>query len=291
VLRFDPNREPSVPKDAATVVVVRELGGQIELFCVERHARSGFLGGAIVFPGGKCDAADSDPAAEALSTALGERAREFAAEQHVARTFAIAALRELFEEAAILPVVGDCLDNALALALRAELSERQQAGAGATAFFELLRSRQLVVDTARLAALGRWITPTAEPRRYDTRFYVLPLPPGQAGEHDARETTSSFWATPTRVLERWAAGEIFLAPPTSRTIEILALARSVDDVLAIASRQPLAAVMPHFVLDGDQTVLTLPGDPLHPERAAPPDDPTAPTRFVLRNGRFIGERR
>ena len=51
------------------------------------------------------------------------------------------------------------------------------------------------------------MTPEAEAKRYDTRFYLLPMPKGQVGIHDQYETTSSFWAAPSRVLERWMAGE------------------------------------------------------------------------------------
>lgn len=289
MLNFDPDREPAAPRDAATVVVIRDAHGEVELFCVERHARSGFLGGAIVFPGGKCDVTDRDPAAGELVTALGPRARQLAEDEHVARGFAVAALRELLEEAAILPVEGDNLDAPGALALRSELSERQRGSS--TAFWDVLRSHGLRADAGRLEALSRWITPRAEARRYDTRFYLLVLPPGQAGRHDQHETTSSFWATPARVLERWRSGEIFLAPPTSRTVEIFADARNLDEALAVARRQQLAPVCPHFVLDGEQTILTLPGDPLHPEPGPPPNDPRAPTRFVLQDGRFVGERR
>jgi hypothetical protein len=49
-------------------------------------------------------------------------------------------------------------------------------------------------------------------------------------------------------------------------------------------------VCPHFTRVGDEVVLTLPGDPLHPERHPPPADLSAPTRFVMHNGRFVGRR-
>ena len=290
MLNFDPNRPKTVPKDAATVIVVREVSGGIELFCVERHARSGFLGGAVVFPGGKVDAADQGPGWANLTTPLLARAHEFAKAKEDALGFAIAALRELLEEAAILPVVGDVIDGNDALALRELLSRSPGPGDGAQGFADLLRARGLVVDTARLHALWRWVTPEAEAKRYDTRFYLLPMPKGQVGVHDQYETTSSFWATPARVLERWMAGEIFLAPPTARSIEIFTAARSIEQALEVAAAQDLDPICPAFVLDGEQPVLTLPGDPLHPEPRPLPKDPSAPTRFVMENGRFVGRR-
>lgn len=286
MLDLDSAREPVTPKDAATVVVVRPAEAGVELFCVERHARSGFLGGAVVFPGGKVDPADRQDHWEELSTPLGARARAFAGSTSDARAFAIAALRELLEEAAILPVADATLDAAAALALREELAGRSGDGNFAT----LLRRHGLRVDSARLEALARWITPAAESRRYDTRFYVLALPHGQVGLHDRRETTSSFWATPAQVLERAERAEIFLAPPTMRSVELFRDATSIDQVMSIARAQSLAPVCPFFSMDGDRAVLALPGDPLFPEPHAPPADPTAPTRFELEGARFVGRR-
>jgi 8-oxo-dGTP pyrophosphatase MutT (NUDIX family) len=291
VLDFDPSRTPVAPKPAATVVVVRQAERGIELFCVERHARSGFLGGAIVFPGGKLDAADEDPAWGLSATSLGGRTLGFGPTADAARGLAVAALRELFEEAAILPVAGDGLDGRQALELRDELASRQQGSRnGAAAFRNLLEERRLIPDLGRLEALWRWITPAAETRRYDTCFYVLPLPVGQSGLHDRHETTSSFWALPAVVLERWERGELFLAPPTVRSIEIFAEARSIEQVLGIARAQSLEPICPVFVLDCERPVLTLPGDPLYPEPRAPPADPQAPTRFEFQGTRLVGRR-
>ncbi|MEB2313783.1 MAG: hypothetical protein OZ921_05715 [Sorangiineae bacterium] len=287
MLDFSDERPAPPTRDAATVVVVREGATGLELFCVKRHARSGFLGGAVVFPGGKVEPTDELDDWTSLATELAPRARELATEEPLARAFAVAALRELLEEAAILPVAGAALSAAQTLSLRVELADIGGAGG---AFATLLRRHGLRADTARLEALWRWVTPTAESRRYDTRFYVLPAPEGQTGHHDEHETTSSFWSTPEELLARWARGEIMLAPPTIRTAELFRAAPSVDQALAIARAQSLEPVCPHFTMDGDTAVLALPGDPLFPVRGPAPSDPTAPTRFVLVDGRFVGRR-
>lgn len=291
MLDLDASREPVSPKDAATVVVVRATGERIELFCVKRHAQSGFLGGAVVFPGGKLAADDHAEDWGDLASPISERARTVAATESHARAFAVAALRETLEEAGILPVVGAELDDRGIAALRTDLAERaKRSGDDGKAFRELCHERGIRIDAARIEAMSRWITPKAERRRYDTRFYVLAVPRGQTGRHDDHETTSSFWATTSELLGLWERGEIFLAPPTIRTIQLFATARTIDEVFATARRQPLDPICPHFVMDGDRAVLALPGDPLYPEAGPPPADPEAPTRFVLSDGRFVPER-
>jgi 8-oxo-dGTP pyrophosphatase MutT (NUDIX family) len=274
------------PRDASTVMVVREgAGDELEVFCVERHPRSGFLGGALVFPGGKVDSGDRVEAWARLSTPLCPRARSFAADEATARAFAVAALREALEEAGIVAVTGARLDTRALVALRRDIS-----GETPVSFAAALGSRGLLLDTARLAAVGRWITPTDEPKRFDTRFYLLSVPDGQEGAHDNHETTTSFWATPSDVLCRWQREEVVLAPPTVWMLGLFSGLKSTESAFAVAERTSLEPVLPCFVEHAGTTVLTLPGDPLHPVFAAPPDDPDAPTRFVLHGRRFLPER-
>jgi 8-oxo-dGTP pyrophosphatase MutT (NUDIX family) len=288
MLRFEPGQPPATPKDAATVVVVRgRPPGQVEIFCVKRHGASGFLGGAVVFPGGKLSAADSAPEWTASISELGERARGLANDETVARAFAVAAFRELFEEASLLPLSNATPSDAEVRELRAELARRTSGGGDDAALFRaLLVERGLVLDASRLEALARWITPEAEPRRYDTRFYLIAGPAGQQGAHDRHETTSSFWASPEAILRMWERDEIFLAPPTQRTIQILSSARSVEDCYAIARVQPLDPICPYFAMDGEQAILALPGDPLHPSARPAPADKDAPTRYVIEGTRL-----
>jgi 8-oxo-dGTP pyrophosphatase MutT (NUDIX family) len=289
LLSFDPNRETSVPRAAATVVVVREGacgsgGSGIEVFCVRRHAKSAFLGGAVVFPGGKVDAGDADEAWLAQATAPDPRAGQFAGPSEEggapvpARALAVAACRETLEEARILPLtepVGETEIEALHAALAA--------APGALAAVLAKAGQKLALSA--LSPFARWITPRAEPRRFDARFFLLECPPGQAGRHDEHETTHSFWERPAIVLDRAARGEIFLAPPTTRSLELLAACADVHTARAVAREQSLHPVCPVFV-PAEAPFLALPGDPAHPvadRRVA------GPTRFVLRDGRFVSE--
>lgn len=281
MLDFNPARPSSPPRDAASVLVLRENDstGALEIFCVKRHPRSGFLGGAVVFPGGKVDEADADPFWESLSTAPHPRSQAFETPGRSARMLAIAACRELLEEAAVLPTVGDLLDARGANALQAELRDGKS-------LHEELQKLNASLDLSRLAPFARWITPEAESRRFDARFYLLALPPGQKGRHDSHETTTSFWAAPDDVLSRFLEGELMLTPPTTRALEVLAQAKTMSDAMALAEAQSLLPICPVFVADEEAPFLALPGDPMHPVEQIRVE---GATRFVLRDGRFISE--
>jgi 8-oxo-dGTP pyrophosphatase MutT (NUDIX family) len=270
LLKFDFTQPPAVPKDAATLVLVRDSASGLEVFCVERHSKSGFMAGAIVFPGGKVDESDRDPAWSTLVLPPREGTRQ---------EFALAACRESLEEAAILPVNGP-LDHDYALVLRQALAS------GVDVFRSALKARGLLIDLASLVPFARWITPEPEARRFDARFFMLRAPEGQEGAHDAYETMASFWAGPAQVLARFESGEVQLAPPTHRTLEILAKHEDVDAALATASASSLEPIRPALIEYDGTWALTLPGDPDHPqqERIIP-----GQTRFVLRGEQWRPE--
>jgi 8-oxo-dGTP pyrophosphatase MutT (NUDIX family) len=280
MLQLDPNGPHAEPVDAATLLICRASTREpaIELFFVRRHAQSPFLGGAVVFPGGKVDPSDSvvgpTSGIPPRSLAVGEG---FARDEQHARALCVCACRESLEEAGIIPTLPN-LGDADIERLRAELGT----GKGLD---ELATSLGLRIDTAALVPFARWITPEAESRRFDARFFMVAVPDGQSGKHDDRETVSAVWATPRRMLTAFASGDVFLAPPTLRALELLCEIDSVDEAMALARRQSLRPICPRFV-PGDPPMLTIPGDPEHElsdVRVA------GPTRFVLRDGRFVSE--
>jgi 8-oxo-dGTP pyrophosphatase MutT (NUDIX family) len=287
MLDLDPNREVTPPRDASTLVVVRSAPEQgVEVFCVERH-KAGFMGGAVVFPGGKLDASDLDAAWVDVATPPRTSGTPLASDAATLRGLALAACREALEEAAILPMTGAQPTQSDLLAWRAGLAARPPQG---PSLRERVASRGSKVDLGALVPFGRWVTPISEPRRFDTRFFLFVAGVAVEGRHDDHETTASFWATPARALDRFVAGELQLAPPTHRTLEILATARDATDAVAIAERACLDPICPELVTHrdshGDTLALTLPGDPEHSIRVA-----RVPglTRFVLRGGRFLPE--
>lgn len=276
VLEFDPNQKITPPREAATVVIVRDTSEGLEVFCVRRHAQSAFMGGALVFPGGKLDAKDQDPRWFDRTTAVDPRSALFSTNPAHALALAVAACRETLEEGRILPTRPGIKDDVLPDLLREAETE---------GFLEALIRREIVLDVGQMAPFARWVTPTAEQRRFDARFYLLSVPEGQNGKHDEHETTMSMWAKPKDVLHAATQGQFFLAPPTARTLELLARERDVQGAYALAARQTLQPVCPEFVAE-DPPFIALPGDPAHSVREKRVD---GPTRYVLRDGRFVSE--
>jgi 8-oxo-dGTP pyrophosphatase MutT (NUDIX family) len=284
MLDLDPNREGAKPRDAATLVVVRDVRGAkgIEVFCVERQ-KVGFLGGAVVFPGGKLDAADTDPAWIGAATPPRATPTPIADDEGTLRALAVASCREALEEAAILPLAGTQLSNDELLAWRAR-------AAGGESLLSLLGARGAKLDLAALHPMARWVTPVAESRRFDTRFFLYVAEAALTGAHDDHETTASFWATPADVLQRFAAGSLQLAPPTHRTLEILATAPDARAAVALADASCLDPVCPRLVKHrdarGETLGLALPGDPEHDVRES---RSPGHSRYVLRGDRFLPE--
>jgi 8-oxo-dGTP pyrophosphatase MutT (NUDIX family) len=277
LLDFDPSQEPVTPKDAATIVVARDAPGGPEIFCVERNKKSRFMGGAIVFPGGKLDDSDRSDEWITLSTPPPRMRDELAPDLPTLRALSVAALRETLEEAALLIADGPVSDGEV-LALRAKTEP------GALAAF--LRERRLRLDAASLHPLARWITPTAETRRYDARFFLAVAPQGQTGAHDMQETMSSLWTRPSDVLARFDRREVQLAPPTHRTLQLLSHATGVAEMLSIADQACLLPICPELKMGDGVLMLTLPGDPQHqvPEKRI-----AGGTRYVLRDEHWQSE--
>lgn len=271
------------PRDAATVVMLRDTPAGLEVFLLQRHGLSDVLGGAYVFPGGKIDAEDAqlitqlDQPVAALHAALGEA--ETAAE--LAASCYVAALREAFEESGVLYAHGATAGQV------AQATELLRQGRG---FAEVLTALALRLDTHSVLPWSRWITPrmaSVSSKRFDTRFFVAAFPGAQTARHDDVEATESVWLAPRAALEQYRDGRIELAPPQIMSLAHLARHANVASVLAEARGRRPALVQPEPYDDEHGTrVLCYPGDPRHSvrERALP-----GPTRLRYGNRRFEPE--
>lgn len=256
---------PAEARPAATVVVLRAgSGGAPELLLLQRSRKMGFFPRAWVFPGGRVDAADARVEVRGAVPGLPDEDR----------AFAVAAVRETFEETGVW--LGEHPPDP---ALRQQLMART---------LTLDAAPDVVADLRGLHLWSWWVTPEVEPRRYDTRFFLTVLPPGAdpAVEPDGQETVDAAWITPAEALARGHVDDLFFAPPTFHTLAELAACRDLDEIVAEARRRrpvPVEPVLRKQLPDSDAWGVLLPGDPGHPA----PGPPTGPTRIVMRDGRWV----
>jgi 8-oxo-dGTP pyrophosphatase MutT (NUDIX family) len=275
---------PPPARPAATVVLLRDAPGGLEVFLMRRHGESDVLGGAYVFPGGKLDADDArldmaahlDQAPDALHQALGEPELDAT----TAASLYVAALREAFEESGILFAE----DAATASAVDADAAAARLRGG--QSFAALLAAMGLRLRTRDVAPWSRWVTPnvpTMMNKRFDTRFFVAAVPSDQTARHDDFETTHSVWLPPRTALEQYRDGLITMAAPQIMSLAHLARHQRVDSVLGAARARRPPVIQPASFTQGEDRILCYPGDPRHPvaERALP-----GPTRLRFRAQRF-----
>jgi len=254
---------PAVPRDAATVILLREDASGIEAFLLRRTAELEFAPGAYVFPGGSVDACDADPGVGWAGPGPADFAALLDVPPDRARGLVCAAVRETFEESGVLlagPSADELVRDSTVLA-----ADRRALLAGATSLTELLGRRGLILRTDLLTPWARWITPEASPRRFDTWFFAAALPPGQTataapegvGDHpDPGESESGTWLRPAAALQAARAGQITLLPPTAVTLGELAGHPGLAAILA--RRQVITPRLPKVVVEDGRVRLHLP---------------------------------
>ena len=238
-------------RPATTLLLLRPADSPsgMEVFMLQRHRRSGFLPNAWVFPGGRVDPGD----AVAHPAVLGGEAAVARLQQpaDVARATLIAGVRETWEEAGIWlgerpPPVGT----------------RHPLQRGEVSFAEVLDAHGSRVDLDQVQPWSWWVTPRAEPRRYDTRFLVARG--GRGGVHDDIETTASRWICPAEAVALGQEG-FPLAPPTWWSLIELARYGDLEAVFAAAPSRPVRPIEPVMRFFEHGMELLLPGHPDHPE--------------------------
>jgi 8-oxo-dGTP pyrophosphatase MutT (NUDIX family) len=187
----------TVPRQAASVIVLRGGDSALELLLVKRNPAARFMGGAWVFPGGAVDAHEGE----------GDEAHR------------VCAVRELSEEA----------------------------GIGG-------------ITPRSLVKYSRWITPAAVKTRFDTHFFLAPLPEGALPAIDGQEIVDHGWFTPQGALEAHRSGRILLVFPTIKHLEQFSAFPSADALVAHAAAHDVVPVQPRIVVSGETARVLLPGD-------------------------------
>src|SRR5262245_24478953 len=155
-------RERSHPtlryRDAATLILVDRSEAKPKVLLGRRHASHKFLPGRFVFPGGRVEPSDGRlPIATPLNALVEARLlrKVHRPSPMRARAFALAAIRETFEETGLM--VG-----------RKQEGDRGKAGRRLTLFDQA----GVYPDLASIHFIARAVTPPGRPRRFDARFFA-----------------------------------------------------------------------------------------------------------------------
>ena len=229
------------------------------MLLLRRNRATGFVPGAWVFPGGRVDAADGE-------AALADRWLRLTPEGAAGRlglgmdadppaiAYYGAAVREVFEETGLLAgsdLMGDGADDRMREAREALL------GRGVP-FARVLKRLNARLDGTAIEYIAHWVTPVAEPRRYDTRFFAARVPRGATAVHDEREMTGAVWLTPRAALERHREGRLPMIFPTIRTLEDLCDFATAEDLLAHYRGRTIPRVQPEIVRTATGVALRVP---------------------------------
>ena len=255
---------PAAPRDAATVMVVRpaENGADgVEVLMLKRPAAMKFAPGAYVFPGGSVDPADGATKIGWHGPDAADFGQRLGATPELARALVCAAVRETFEEAGLL--LAGTPDGTLAVPDGPDWADDRAAlTAGEITLGQLLDRRGLVLRADLLTPWARWITPEAEPRRFDARFFAAALPPGQQVAGHAAESDRTGWLRPAEALAAARSGEISLLPPTATTLAEFAAATGVGDILG--RERSVTPIQPTLINDDGHAWLEVPDDVGYP---------------------------
>ncbi len=259
----DPPLSPAPARPAATVVLMRDADEGVEVLLLKRVHSAGFVPGAYVFPGGRVDAEDADPMVMSRTASL---TMEGAAERMGLRdasppaaAYYLAALREAFEETGILvgrSAGGDPLPTAAASSSVREVRDRLLDEA--CSFAQALEDLDAIIDDAVMEYIGHWITPIAEPRRYDARFFAAAVAPGSEPAIHTAEMLEAIWITPAGALERTKEGLLPMVFPTIKTLESLTDFGTTSEVLEEFRGRSIPSVLPRLIRTPDGIGLRIP---------------------------------
>ena len=221
-----PSPSPAIP--SAAVILLRDAAGGIEVLMQRRRDQASAFAGVVVFPGGKVAAIDAHPELHAVAD-LGPAEPFGPARQ-------LAALRELFEESAILLARGNDAHAKL-------LPHRERLDKAPDLWPALLAEHGLRLAADLLVPWARWVTPVFAPRRFDSTLFAAAAPPDQApvGGSEAEEYV---WSRPLDLLAAADREEIYLVFVTRMNLMRLAQYASVAEALEAGRRGPHPTIQP-----------------------------------------------
>src|SRR5919108_1764906 len=163
---------PKRPRDAATLILIDRSGSGFKVLLGRRHARHAFMPGKFVFPGGRTDRADGRvvPAGDLHPLELAKLTAGSRIKPGRARSIALSAVRETYEEAGLL------------IGRKGGFFAKSKDWRG-------FADHEVQPSLENLRFVARAITPPGRVRRFDTRFFAawredvaVALPAGPTNE-------------------------------------------------------------------------------------------------------------
>ena len=114
---------------------------------------------------------------------------------------------------------------------------------------------------AELVPFSRWITPPQVKIRFDTWFYLAPLPVGAEPRVDGGEVVDACWYEPSAALDAGRHEQLLLVFPTIKHLEQLGGFATADELLDYARGREVVPVQPRVVVSGETARILLPGEP------------------------------
>jgi len=144
-----------------------------------------------------------------------------------------------------------------------DTGEGEGDGAHRAAAIRELREEAAIVldDPDALVKFSRWITPAEVRTRFDTHFFLAPLPAGLEPRVDGEECVDLGWFTPAAALQAHRDERIMLVFPTIKHLEQLDAFSSADELLAYAHGREVRPIQPRVVVEGEVARVLLPGEP------------------------------
>ena len=240
---------------AASVVLVRNAVHGPEVLLVQRSAKSSFAKSMYAFAGGALDPHDQN-------STLTLHHSSNPTELDVLKT---CALREAFEEVSVLlsmPSIPPGLSRPWTAKVHddAALFPKMFSELKSTPSFDLLHP------------WCRIVTPLAEPKRFDTQFFVAQCD-GDAAEGvvvDGKEIVEARWINIHTAISECDKGNLRMLPPQWIILRDLAEFKSCEAITQAAIRRDVlistAPIRPHFLARdtaSNTVTITMPGDEDH----------------------------
>jgi 8-oxo-dGTP pyrophosphatase MutT (NUDIX family) len=249
---------------ASTVLLVRDGIEGVEVLLQERSGKSESFGGMFVFPGGKVDLHDADDQYEAMYS--GHTDKDASAKLGVPKfglAYWMGGIRECFEEAGIL-LAYDKQGNIVSFGDPATklrfIAHREALNAGKSTLLDICRQEQLTLATDQMYYYSHWVTPVANPRRFDTRFFVCKAPQYQEPIIDNHEVVSQCWINPAEAIRRHHQEQFQIFFPTIKNLEGISGYANVDELVkGVAAINDFPRILP-MRPDPNGTVSLIPGD-------------------------------